>query len=199
MAFCPYVMTGVRRRRRCRSYKARQSYISRMVWPRITKFDVRLHARPVYNHTGNDVTMYFWSEVIEVRKNGRKWRLRRLQPTITKTGTYIHTDILINHTGYDVTEYFRLAVIEVKKNGRKCCIRRLCCCISREPLELESPGFTCTSMPICPTFAPDMASLTASGRKLQQKKWKMQPQTASGGISWERFMRDHQISHSCWG
>ena len=63
-AFCPYVMTGVGRRRcrryrRCRrrSYKVRQSYISRTVWPRIIKFCMNLHTRRVYNHTGYDVTM----------------------------------------------------------------------------------------------------------------------------------------------
>ena len=34
----PYMMTDVRRCRRRRSYKVRRSYISRTVWPRITKF-----------------------------------------------------------------------------------------------------------------------------------------------------------------
>ena len=42
----------------------RQSYISRTVWPRITKFYTNLHTGRVYNHTGYDVTSYFWSEVI---------------------------------------------------------------------------------------------------------------------------------------
>jgi len=64
-------MTGVRRRRRrCRrrTDKVSQSYISRTVWPRITKFHLNLHAPGVYNSTGYDVTMCFRSEVIDVRK-----------------------------------------------------------------------------------------------------------------------------------
>ena len=76
------------------------------------------------------------------------------------------------------------------KNGRKCRIRRLRCCISREPFELERPNFTGTSTPNCPTFAPVMTSLCTSGRKLQRKKTStMPPQTASGGISREKFKR----------
>ena len=72
MAFCPYVMTGLRqrRRRRCRrsSYKVRQSYISRMVLPRITKFYTNFHTRRFYKRAGYVTTMYFRSEVIDVRK-----------------------------------------------------------------------------------------------------------------------------------
>ena len=74
------------------------------------------------------------------------------------------------------------------KIGRKCCLWRLHCRISREPFEIKSPNFTGTSILTCSTFAPDMTSLPTSGRMLQRKKpSKMPPQTASGGISWERF------------
>ena len=48
--------------------KVRQSYISRTVLPRITKFYTHLHTHRVYNHTGHDVTRYFQSEVMDVRK-----------------------------------------------------------------------------------------------------------------------------------
>ena len=52
-------------------------YISRTVWPRITKFYGILHILLFYNHTG----LTF--------EKGRKWRIRRLQPSITKIDTYI--------------------------------------------------------------------------------------------------------------
>ena len=50
-------------------------------------------------------------------------------------------------------------------------------------VEIESPNFTGTSMPTCPTFTPDITSPTTSGRKLQRKKQsKMPPQPALGRI-----------------
>ena len=59
------------------------------------------------------------------------------------------------------------------KDVQKCWIRRLRCCISCEPLELESPNLTGSSRLSCSTFAPDMTSLTTSGRKLQwESRWK---------------------------
>ena len=62
-AFCSIVIGSVdRRRRRCRSYKVRQSYISRTFRPVITKLYKNLHTRQIYNHTGYDVTNYFRSE-----------------------------------------------------------------------------------------------------------------------------------------
>ena len=75
-AFWSYVMTGVRRRR-CRSYKVRQSYISRTVWPRIIQFYTNLHTRRFYNRARYDITNYFQSEAT-TKKNSRKCRLRRL-------------------------------------------------------------------------------------------------------------------------
>ena len=64
--------------RRCRSYKVRQSYISRTIWLRIIIFYKTLHTRRAYgyNHTGYDVTSYFRSE--SSAKNSRKGRLRWL-------------------------------------------------------------------------------------------------------------------------
>ena len=58
----------------------RQSYISRTVWPTIIKFCENLHTCRLYNHTGYDVTLYFRSEVIGVRKtadNGSERFVRR--------------------------------------------------------------------------------------------------------------------------
>ena len=52
--------------------------ISRIVWPRITKFYTDIHTDLLYSHTGHDVTSYFWSAFIEVQKNGQKCRLRQL-------------------------------------------------------------------------------------------------------------------------
>ena len=52
-------------------HKVRQSYISRTVWPRLTKFGMILHTGWIYNPTGNDVTIYFRSEVIDVRKRSK--------------------------------------------------------------------------------------------------------------------------------
>ena len=49
-------------------HKVKQSYISRMVSPRIAKFYMNLHTGQVYNHIGYDVTTYRRSEVIDVRK-----------------------------------------------------------------------------------------------------------------------------------
>ena len=48
--------------------KVRLSYISKMVWPEITKFYKSLHTRRTYEHTGYDVTSYFQSAFIAVRK-----------------------------------------------------------------------------------------------------------------------------------
>ena len=62
----PYVMIVERRRRR--SYKVRQSQISRTVWPRIAQFYGNLQTYRAYNNAGYDITMYFRPEVIDVRK-----------------------------------------------------------------------------------------------------------------------------------
>ena len=48
--------------------------------------------------------------------------------------------------------------------------------ISRDPVELETPNFTRTSIPTGSTFTPDMASLTTAGRSDKP------PQTALGRI-----------------
>ena len=48
--------------------KVRLSYISRTVCSKITTFYVKIHNRRAYNHTGYDVTTYFRSAVIDVRK-----------------------------------------------------------------------------------------------------------------------------------
>ena len=48
---------------------ARHSYISRTLWPRITKFYANLHTRRVYNHTGYDVTNYFRSEATATKQS----------------------------------------------------------------------------------------------------------------------------------
>ena len=82
----------------------------------------------------------------------------------------------------------------LKKYGRKFGICRLCCCISREPFELKSPNFTCTSMPTCTRSAPDMTSLTASDRKLQRKRLSKMP---SLEFLENPLSEDHQISHGC--
>ena len=61
----PYVMTGVWQ---CRLFvvrhKMRQSYIWRIVWPRMAKFYMDIHADQLCIHTGYDVTSYFRSEII---------------------------------------------------------------------------------------------------------------------------------------
>ena len=60
-------------------HKVSGSYTSRTVW-RITKFIWKstIRAGLIYSHTVCDVTSYFRSAVMEVRKNGRKCRLRRI-------------------------------------------------------------------------------------------------------------------------
>ena len=68
---CPYVMTGVRRRRRRGTWYVRQSYISRTIWSRIKTFYTNLHTGQFYNHTGYDVTDYFRLAVIEVQKRSK--------------------------------------------------------------------------------------------------------------------------------
>ena len=50
-------------------------------------------------------------------------------------------------------------------------------------------------MSTCPTSTLDMTSLTTSGGSYSEQS-KMSPQTASGGISREKFMRG---SHNCTG
>ena len=52
--------------------------------------------------------------------------------------------------------------------------------VSQEWLDLESPNFTVTAMPTCPTSRPDMTSLATSGRKLSQKNRR---KSALGGIT----------------
>ena len=54
-------------------------YCAKMVWPRIAKFYTNLRNGRVNYTAGYDITIYFRSEVIDVPKNGRKWRLRRLR------------------------------------------------------------------------------------------------------------------------
>ena len=62
-ALCPYVITGV-----VVLHKVRQSYISRTVWPRVSKFYMNLHNHTgqVYSRARYDVNNYFLSEVINV-------------------------------------------------------------------------------------------------------------------------------------
>ena len=59
------VMTEVGRSRR-RSFVTHlsQSYFSRTVWPRNTKFHTNLYTDTVHTYTGYDVANYFQSEVI---------------------------------------------------------------------------------------------------------------------------------------
>ena len=49
-------------------HKVSGSNISRTVWLRITKFHRYIHTDMLYSHTGYDVTSYFRSPFIEVRK-----------------------------------------------------------------------------------------------------------------------------------
>ena len=56
--------------RRRRSYKVRQSYISRTLWPKIAKFCVDIHTNLLYVHARYDVTSYFRSEVIAYKLFG---------------------------------------------------------------------------------------------------------------------------------
>ena len=49
-------------------YKVCGSYISRPVWPRISKFYMDIHTDLVFSHAKYDVTSYFQSVFIEVRK-----------------------------------------------------------------------------------------------------------------------------------
>ena len=65
--------------------------------------------------------------------------------------------------------------------------------VSCERFDLEPPNFVGTSIPTCFTVPSDMTSLTASGRKLSQKKpSKMPHPTASGGISQESFRHTYR-------
>ena len=67
LPYCHYVIGSVdlRRRRRCCSYRVRQSYISRTVWPRITEFYRHIHADLPNIGTGYDATNCFRSEATE--------------------------------------------------------------------------------------------------------------------------------------
>ena len=65
-------------------HKVRQSYISRTVWPRNTKIYTTLHTGRLYYNTGYDLTDYFRLAVIEVKINGRKWRLRRFRCCLSR-------------------------------------------------------------------------------------------------------------------
>ena len=57
-------------------HKVSRSYISRMVWPRITKCHTEIHTDSLCRHIWYDVKSYFQSALIEVwKKNGRKCRL----------------------------------------------------------------------------------------------------------------------------
>ena len=164
---------------RCCSCKMRQSYISKTVWPRITKFYVNIRSRQIYNQTWYDVTMYFRSEVIDVRKravndvfDGFNLESRKLAHASIPTSWSTIPDMTSLTTS--VGSYRSL------KNGLKCRIRQLRCFISRGLFELESPNFACTSTPSSPTFAPDMTSWATSGRKLHKNSRKC----LSDGFRW---------------
>ena len=60
---CTCIIIGSSSRRRWRWY------ISRTVWPRITKFFTNLQTSRVYNHTGYDVTNYFRSEATAIKQS----------------------------------------------------------------------------------------------------------------------------------
>ena len=63
-------------------HKVRQSYISRTIWARITKFYRRIHTELHYIWTGHDVTNYFQSEVTaktveNTASDGFRWNFSR--------------------------------------------------------------------------------------------------------------------------
>ena len=67
---------------------------SRTVWPKITTFYTNFHTGRVYNHTGYDVTICFWLEVIGVRKTAEndalaKFKKRSKMPSQTTLLSYI--------------------------------------------------------------------------------------------------------------
>ena len=97
-------------------------------------------------------------------KNGRNWRLWRLQPRIAKIGTYayIHAVILINHTGHDVTTYFRPEARA--KRQLKMPLQTASGGISWELFQQRSPNFTRLSGITGPRQVLDTTSLVASGR-----------------------------------
>ena len=50
------------------STKVRQSYISRTVWPRITKLDAYIHTDVLNSHTGHDITGYSGWQLMPPRR-----------------------------------------------------------------------------------------------------------------------------------
>ena len=48
-------------------HKVSNLYISRMIWPRVTKYDMDIHTDQLYSQTGCDIIGYFLSEVIGKR------------------------------------------------------------------------------------------------------------------------------------
>ena len=81
----------------------------------LVKFCVNLHTRRVYNHTGFDVTDYFWSAVIDVQKLSKLphstasllYISRTVRARITQFYGCNKANLPYIGTGYDVTGYFR--------------------------------------------------------------------------------------------
>ena len=67
-----------------RRHEISSSNMLKTVWPRITKFYVNTDI--VYSHTGHDVSIYFWPEVI-AKKNCRKYRIRQLRVEFLQNGS----------------------------------------------------------------------------------------------------------------
>ena len=110
-----FMWNGVRRCRR--SSQSQAVVIWRTVWPRITKVYAKLHTDRVYNphRTGHDVTTYFWSAVIDVRKTAENYAFNVFNLESPKIWQIHPYHVLNSYTRYDVTGCFQLQVIEVQK------------------------------------------------------------------------------------
>ena len=112
-------------------------------------------------------------------------------PTITKFCANLYTGLVFNHTGYDVNIFFLLPV------GSDWILKKP----SKMPHPMASLSYISrtvwASTSTCPTFPPDMTSLTTCDRKLPRKTRRncrlrrLQVEFLEKGVS-----EDHQISHS---
>ena len=67
-------------------WPAKESNNSARVQPRTAKLCKGIHADLGYSRNGYDVTSYFRSAFVEVRKNGQKFRLRQLRVEFMENG-----------------------------------------------------------------------------------------------------------------
>ena len=117
---------------------------------------MNLHTSRVYNHTGYDVTMYFRSGVIDVRKRAENDNSDGYNLESPKSTSLFTTPVTsLTTSDWQLSKFKKQSKMPPQTaSGR----------ISRERFKRESPNFRRLSGTNGPTNLWDMTSLVASGR-----------------------------------